>query len=178
MKIVPIFDEKLYAFHFDNEEQDEFRKLFNRWTDPEFLEDFFENNKADLIDGYFGTIEVEKAILETMEYADYLEDLILECIEIKEQLKTLDELFKPLQNTQLRILHLNKSKTRYNWLRIYALRIDQNAYLITGGAIKLTQTMQDRPHTNDELLKLEQCRNYLLEEGIVDIDGIIDEVET
>lgn len=113
-----------------------------------------------------------------MEYADYLEDIISESVENKEQLNLLDELFKPLQNNQIKILHLNKSKTRYNWLRIYALKLENNVYLVTGGAIKLTRAMQDREHTNQELIKLEQCRDYLLEEGIIDLDGIIDEVES
>jgi len=71
-----------------------------------------------------------------------------------------------------------KSKAKANWLRIYALRIDRNTYIITGGAIKLTQKMQERDHTDIELKKIEKCRNYLLELGIVDKDGVIEEMES
>lgn len=35
--------------------------------------------------------------------------------------------------------------------------------MITGGAIKLTRTMQEREHTNEELIRLKQVRNYLKE---------------
>ena len=89
----------------------------------------------------------------------------------------LDELFEPLHNSQIQIITLNKSKAKETWLRIYALRVDTNAYIITGGAIKLTQKMNDRKHTNRELLKIENCRTFLLEQGIIDTDGVIEEIE-
>ena len=34
--------------------------------------------------------------------------------------------------------------------------------------------MQDRPHTQKELDKIEKVRRFLLEEGIVDDEGFID----
>jgi len=48
----------------------------------------------------------------------------------------------------------------------------------TGGAIKLTLKMQDREHTNIELSKIEKCKRFLLETGIVDVDGLIEEIES
>lgn len=47
-------------------------------------------------------------------------------------------------------------------------------YIITGGAIKLTRTMQEREHTLAELNKMEQVRNFLLNGGAIDADGFID----
>lgn len=61
-----------------------------------------------------------------------------------------------------------------SWLRIYALKLEQNTYLITGGAIKLTRTMEEREHTLAELRKMELVRNFLIEQGAVDIDGLKD----
>lgn len=54
------------------------------------------------------------------------------------------------------------------------LRIANGVYIITGGAIKLTATMQEREHTKKELVKIERVRRYLLEESIIDDDGFID----
>ena len=51
-------------------------------------------------------------------------------------------------------------------------------YIVTGGAIKLTATMQEREHTLEELKKMEMVRNYLLSEGIVDSEGFIDFIQT
>ena len=55
-----------------------------------------------------------------------------------------------------------------------ANRLADGKYIITGGAIKLTATMQERPHTQAELDKIEKVRRFLLDEGIVDDDGFID----
>ena len=51
-----------------------------------------------------------------------------------------------------------------SWLRLYAIKLIQGNYIITGGAIKLTATMQEREHTRQELVKIDRVRRYLLEE--------------
>ena len=48
------------------------------------------------------------------------------------------------------------------------------ATLITGGAIKLTRTMQEREHTLNELNKMEQVRNFLISNQAIDADGFVD----
>jgi hypothetical protein len=52
------------------------------------------------------------------------------------------------------------------WLR--------NFFIITGGAIKLTATMQERKHTAEELVKIERTRRFLIDNGIVDENGFED----
>lgn len=37
--------------------------------------------------------------------------------------------------------------------------------------------MQERDHTKEELAKIKKCREYLINKGISDIDGIIEEME-
>lgn len=65
-----------------------------------------------------------------------------------------------------------RQSSHNSWLRIYAIKLDKGIYLITGGAIKLTHLMSEREHTLNELKKMEMVRNYLLDSGIVDADGI------
>jgi hypothetical protein len=48
-------------------------------------------------------------------------------------------------------------------IRIYAIRLTPNLFIVTGGAIKLTATMQERPHLREELTKLEHVRTWLKE---------------
>ena len=93
----------------------------------------------------------------------------------------LDLIFRPLSNNRTIAEMLEKMKARGertnrhdSWLRIYAIRLADDKYIITGGAIKLTATMQERPHTQAELDKIEKVRRFLLDEGIVDDDGFID----
>ena len=61
-----------------------------------------------------------------------------------------------------------------SWLRIYAIKLAAGIYVITGGAIKLTRTMQEREHTLVELAKMERVRRYMLENNIVDMDSFQD----
>lgn len=54
------------------------------------------------------------------------------------------------------------------------LYLSTGAYIITGGAIKLTLKMEERDHTRFELDKIERVRNFLLNEHIIDDDSFID----
>ena len=60
---------------------------------------------------------------------------------------------------------------RRSWLRLYAIKLNVGIYIITGGAIKLTRTMQEREHTLLELSKMEKVRNFLINEGVFDEDS-------
>jgi hypothetical protein len=179
MEIVSIFGKNLFAIKYTGEQDDEFRRLFSQWHDLEYLEEFFESHQKDITDGFWGTITIEDAIFKTFEYAKTFENKFIELSEQidDDQLLGFEEIFLPLHDSQKPIIRLNKSKAKTNWLRLYALRVDRNIYIITGGAIKLTQKMQERIHTNQELIKMESCRQFLLSQGIVDVDGIIEEME-
>lgn len=97
----------------------------------------------------------------------------------------LESLFHPLENFRTSEMVLGKEKARLkrtvrhsSWLRIYAIKLSQGVYVITGGAIKLTLTMEERDHTKAELTKLEKVRRFLLNENIIDDDSFIDYVNT
>ncbi|MGL5563993.1 MAG: hypothetical protein ACRDCN_15450 [Tannerellaceae bacterium] len=76
-----------------------------------------------------------------------------------------------MDNLTTRLRPLGKSKLKDNWLRLYAIKIDDNRFLITGGAIKLTRTMQENEYTNNELYKLSKVCNFLKQEGVFDSDS-------
>ena len=94
----------------------------------------------------------------------------------------LDKLFRPLNNSRTSEVLLGKEKARLkekirhhpSWLRIYALKLTSGIYIITGGAIKLTAAMQERKHTLIELQKMEDVRNFLISENIIDNKSFID----
>lgn len=179
MELIRIFDNCLFSFKHKDESKDEFERLFDLWRDVEYLEQFFEKNKADLQSGFWGTISVEDAILKTLSDAQHFEEKLLKlsAMSAGDKNKGLGSLFEPLHNSQIHVIELNKSKAKRSWLRIYALRADESIYIVTGGAIKLTANMYEREHTNKELRKLEQCRDFLIEQGIIDAEGLIEELE-
>lgn len=169
----------LWAVRDEKKEADELALLFRQWSNANYLLDFFLANLDDL-QGFFHVKKISEAIMDTMEDARSLERLILE-FPYTEQL---DGLFHPLSLSDNRLHELTREKARNwnrarhpSWLRIYAIRVDPNVYIITGGAIKLTATMQERAHTQMELNKLNACRDFLQQHGVFDKDSFIDYIE-
>lgn len=130
---------------------------------------FFANNKKDL--EYFH-VDINQAVEDTFEDLDAIEDFIYDEDDI-------DSFFQNLSlNYCESVLQKKKGKLyrqkHQSWVRLYAIKLEPNIYVITGGAIKLTEKMQDRDHTLRELMNLEKCRNFLIEHGVIDNDSLID----
>ncbi|PZQ91008.1 MAG: hypothetical protein DI548_02535, partial [Flavobacterium johnsoniae] len=86
--------------------------------------------------------------------------------------ENLSDYFMPLTNNVIGELEKDKAKglAKNSWLRIYAIRVDKNLFVICGGGIKLTKTMNEREHLQKELEKLEITRLYLLNEEDDELD--------
>ena len=116
---------------------------------------------------------IEDAIYQTMEDRDDLACIIMDISPDA----NLDHFFRSLDNNQTGEMLLEKDKgrpRRRSWLRLYAIKLNVGIYIITGGAIKLTHTMQEREHTLQELERMEKVRNFLLREGVFDEDSFND----
>ena len=165
-------DGRLWAVMYDGENVNVLEKVFNLWNDYHWLRDFFTIHLADL-SSYFRIVDVDKAVFDTVDDANELECLILDL----NPEANLDEVFRPLENLRASevVLGREKAKGKYrthdSWLRLYAIRLDSGRYVITGGTIKLTATMQERKHTLEELNRLNQVRDYLIQQGICDYEG-------
>jgi len=169
MRIVRIIEDTDSLLSVYNEEKgiSEFENIFNEWTNPEAAYEFFKTHQNDL-----RNYTIDEAINRTFDDAYALEDKFYDVAENdSEQLQTI---FKPLSNSHYRLSKYQRSKAygqlRRSWLRVYAVRLESDKYIVTGGAIKLTQTMQDRPHTQEQLNRLTQMRDYLIENGFDDSD--------
>jgi hypothetical protein len=171
MKIVDIFAPKLYAFHYGNEKDNELDRLLELWNDTEYIYNFIKKNRQDISPG----ITIPDLAEQIIDDANQIDETLCELSENTH--KSLDEFFRPLDNMVYQWTLLSKEKGRIkrrgpgSYLRIYAIKIDSNIYVITGGAIKFTNLMQDRPHTKKELLKLDRCRNYINEHDVNDADS-------
>lgn len=169
-------NEKLWAVEYDGFDDNVLRKMFSEWEDSEFLYTFFKQNLSDLSE-YFHITNVEQAIYDTGADAIALKSTILD---ISPDAK-LDSLFRPLENHRFREMELSREKAKgegiaghKSWLRIYAIKLEPDTYIVTGGAIKLTRTMEEREHTLQELLNLERVRNFLIKQSVFDLDSFID----
>lgn len=150
--------------------------ILDQWNDVVWLRTFFKQNITDLA-SYFKITDVNQAIYDTIDDSEKLQCLIMDISPDA----NLDEIFRPLENGRTSEILLGKEKARLcntsrhaSWLRIYAIKLEPGIYIITGGAIKLTRTMQEREHTLVELARMEKVRRYLIENGISDMDSFND----
>lgn len=165
----------LWSVRDTTKSKNELALLFDSWNDIGYLMEFFIENLDDLRE-FFHIERISEAIEDTMDDAEQLERLILEM----PYTENLDELFKPLGSADLNLRQLTREKARYwnrtghaSWLRVYAIRLEKDVFLVTGGTIKLTKTMQERGHTSEQLERLNRCRQYLMENNIFDSDSFM-----
>ena len=166
----------LWSVKYPEKEADELTMLFRNWSNGNYLLDFFLSNMEDL-KNFFHVQRISEAIKDTVEDAQVLQKLILDF----PYTEHLDGLFHPLSLSDNRVTEMTREKARNwnrdrhaSWLRIYAIRVQEEVFVVTGGAIKLTPAMQDRPHTQEELEKLNQCREFLKSNGVIDQDSFVD----
>jgi hypothetical protein len=106
---------------------------------------------------------------EILDNANDIEDILIEIAEDDD--RQFEEFFKPLHNQEYKVVQLSMQKGRKNYLRLYALKIDENCFVITGGAIKFTHLMKERPHTLIELNKINKCKDFLKSNNVFDNDS-------
>jgi hypothetical protein len=134
---------------------------------PLFLNDFFEENEYEI------SLSIEEAIEKVKTEAVFLRNKLIDLAESNPN--KLSQIFRNLNENEFSFSkELSQQKARNRWLRLYAIKIDENNYVITGGAIKLDNQhlMKDKPHTNKEWIKINRCRDYLREQGIYDLDSL------
>jgi hypothetical protein len=165
MKIINTFVPRLSSFKFHL--KDELERNFDLWTDEKYLYSFFEMNQSNL--AYFKVKTIKEAVLKTIKQTRIIQEKLYEYILDKN--KNLDELFLNLDDNQYYETVLSKQKSKQFWLRLYAIKVESNHYVITGGAIKLVHKMEQSELTRKEKQTIEKCRNYLQDKGVYDADS-------
>jgi hypothetical protein len=172
MKIVDIFavvNNSLFSVQYEGEGINEFRRLLTLWNDIEYLRSLLNEHSKDLETDFWGDISVRQAALNIRRDASNLERKLIELAKegLTNRYETLSQLFKPLddRSTGQRDFENHKSYgiAKPSMIRLYAIRLDNNRYVISGGAIKLCKGME-REHLQYELRKLQVthdfCREY------------------
>lgn len=167
MRIVDIFAEKLYSICYEECENNEYRdceydRLLDLWTDVSYLREYAKRNNVD---------NINKFVKERLRDVEKIEDLLEE---LTKEERPLDLYFHQLDNmeTGFKLLSLRKGKaSKQDGLRIYAIKIDDNCFLITGGAIKMSLKMKDHPDTALELTKIEEVKAFLKRNDVSNRDS-------
>src|SRR5258708_8631785 len=98
--ISPYSEDGIWSIQLDGGSQSEFDKFFDQVNDIEWLHHFFDQNKADLQSGFFGSIPIGVAVSRTLDEAEEMENLLFDFSEkgFKGEDDSLQHLFKPLNN--------------------------------------------------------------------------------
>ncbi len=185
MKIVRTFtdieiaDCQLWTIIYDKEKKDEFNRLFDLWTDEEYLRSFFKEHISDLMTDFWENMTIRAAVFKVLNEAEIFEDMLFEVGHGRtwKGKANIRQFFQPLDNREYndKIYQKKKAKpqSKMPFLRLYAIRLADDSYIVTGGAIKLTEKMNGRKHLEKELAKLEQVKHYLKENGILYFEDLI-----
>lgn len=185
MKIVRIFtdikidDCYIWSVIYDNEYTDEFNRLFDLWTNVEYLRAFFTEHIKDLQADFWNNLSIRSAVLKTIREAEDFEDMITD-IEHGlpwKGISSIKQIFRPLDNREYLDKTYQKQKARPQnnlpFLRLYGIRLADDSIIVTGGAIKLTEKMDGRKHLMAELRKIERVKSYLNENEIIYLEDLI-----
>lgn len=170
MEIIDIFDnERLLSFRYNGEKKNEYDRLMDFWTNV------YEVRKYGKANGITDRNKLDDFVKKIGENAEYIQDL-LDDIENGEG--QLQEYFEPLDGKEsIKMLNqtaITKQKGKRYILRIYALRIDEDTFIITGGAIKQSEKMDGHIDTKKELVKLEKAVQYFIDNDVFDTDSLKD----
>ena len=172
--------EGLYAIRYENEEENEYHRLLDLWSDNETVRAYLKRNEEYLENDFFKRFTSYQLALKILREAAELGALFVSTKKMffSGELK-LQEIFWPLYNMQIIFpIHQKTKASIKEWrfrralVRFYAIRISENAYVISGGAIKLVRKMEEHPDTRNELRKLELVKSFLQSMGLFNEDDL------
>ena len=147
--------------HYAEEPVNEYDRLMELWTDISYIRNFGKTSSISDLQEFVDSVRKD---------AERIEDLMQE---IRDGKRTLNSFFRPLNDleTGFKELSLQKGKLRRSYLRLYAIKIDEDIFLLTGGAIKIANRMEDSAHTILEKQKLNNIKDFLRSQDIFDADS-------
>ncbi len=182
LEIEEIYSQHIYSVRYEGRDENEFDRLFKLWNDVDYVISFIERNQDFLKDDVWVNVsEPEDAAKQVLTEAEDLEKLFEILYENTErgELPDYDLHFHYLEGKYKYELEWVPMKSygtvRPSLLRFYAIKMDSNVYLITGGGIKLADTIQNSPELKDCVLQdIDKVRRYLCEQGILDSNDMND----
>lgn len=165
-----IIADKLYALRTPDR-SDAFHDCFENWQDPSYLHEFFKKNAHCL---EFYKVDRKTAVRQVLSESNKFFSDILDLINHSAHDSPLDEtIFVPLHDADDFDLPLIETKaygtvSRKCYLRLYAIRLSDGCYIVTGGLIKTTRVLQDCEEGKRILNTLKDVAKFLRKSNIED----------
>lgn len=184
MEIVEIFKGHLYSVRYDGQEDDEYTKAFDLWHDLDYLLSFFKKyagymNAEVWIDAGLSPDDPYKSAERVISEADDLEKYIEELIGNTQKCRKpeLGSLFRHLEGKYKFLTELvpQKSYGRYwpSLIRLYAIRLEENCFLVVYGGIKVGSKIQNSPVLDKKVIPaIDNVLSFLQSNGIAEQDDL------
>ena len=157
MEFICKFEDKLFALKQKGKKLDEYDSIKYNWSDIGILEKFADKHNIVNFSAFVDDIQSD------------LYKIIEIFYKIRYKNEKLEYYFKQLSPSDFKNKLPSKRKiNNLKYLRVYAIKIDEECFIVTGSAIKLHRTMQEQEETLNELLKLNKVQNYLINNDIYD----------
>ena len=184
MEIVEIYKDYLYSINFDEEDLTEYHRVFREWHDLDYLVKFFSETKESVSSEFWAKTglvpdnperSAERVIDEADNLETYIKQLVINCSNgVKPDL---DEYFRILGGKYKFLWSLEPEKSygtkSPSLLRLYAIKIETNCYLIVYGGIKLGDTIQNSPILKDKVFnKIDSVLSFLRSNGITEGEDV------
>lgn len=184
MEIVEIYAPWIYSIQFDENDLNEYDRLIAKWHDVDYLQDFFSKNSSYLDNPVWQAIglsaddpegAVERVVDEADNLAEYVYQLAINADNGDKP--DFEDFFKLLGGKYSLIFEMEPVKAygtaKPSLLRLYAIKFEENSYLVVCGGIKLSAAIQDSPELKDNVLqKIDKVLSFLKREGITSKEDI------
>lgn len=184
MDIREIYKGCLYSIKFDEADTDEYSRVINLWKDLDYLVEFFKANAKEVDQPFWREVglspdkplvSAERVASEAIVLASHIRDLAQNAADGK--IPDFEDFFHPLggKYSYVRELEPHKSYGTFNpsLLRLYAIRLERNVYLIVFGGIKLGSAIQNSPGLKEQVFnRIDNVIAFLKANGIFDGNDI------
>lgn len=184
MNLITFFEKQLYAAQYDGDDADILTTRIAQFTDLNYIEEYL-NKYAGLLDspfwrehGYSSSPEdlrriTHQIVDEAIALISMINDLCLsrrtqEPYDLGEYFETLNGVYKLLWEL---VPMKGYGPQNPSFLRLYAIKLKDGAFVIADASIKLTQNMQDDPGLSAHVFrKINATRRFLIDNNIYQSD--------
>lgn len=181
MEIIEIYPNHLFSIKNDGEKLNEYQNIFKRLSDKDAVLDFFRKNDSYLKNEFWGKygLTPENAAASVIEDVYELEHYIGKLCGHSQcgVNPDLDDYFKCLDGQYAceweYVPMKGYGSYSPSFVRIYALKIQPNVYVVVYGGLKLAKKIQDSPVLKDNVMRrIDAARHFLRDIGVYDGDDL------
>lgn len=184
MEIEEIYKGCFYSIKFDEADADEYSRALGLWKDLDYLVGFFTENAKEVDQPFWREaglapdkpmISAERVASEALALAAHIKNLAKNTTDGEQP--DFEEFFRPLGGKYSYVTELEPHKSygtfKPSLLRLYAIKLDANVYLVVFGGIKLGSTIQNSPGLKEQVFnRIDNVVAFLKANRISEIDDI------